>query len=139
MTKQSYSDKLKDPRWQRKRLEVYQRDNWTCLSCNNNRETLDVHHLKYFPGLDPWDYEMCYLITYCKTCHNSEHLMGDKIRQIHLEVLKEHPMFIKPLAQVTNLITEFPPFYEQLKKFLNEMIIHHLRSKETFNAYELER
>ena len=28
----SYSDKLKDPRWQRKRLEIFERDNWTSVT-----------------------------------------------------------------------------------------------------------
>jgi hypothetical protein len=29
--KQKYSDKLKDPRWQKKRLQIMERDNWCCL------------------------------------------------------------------------------------------------------------
>src|SRR4051812_2469314 len=95
----SYSEKLLDPRWQRKRLEIFQRDDFTCLSCNSKTQTLHVHHLKYFDGYEPWDYENCYLITYCVVCHETEHLIGDQVRQIHLEVLKEHPLFIKPLAQ----------------------------------------
>jgi 5-methylcytosine-specific restriction endonuclease McrA len=130
----TYADKLKDPRWQRKRLEVFQRDHFTCLSCNSTTTTLQVHHLKYLSDLDPWEYEMCYLITYCQVCHETEHLIGDNIRQIHLEVLKANPMFIKPLAQTTNLITEFPPFFQHLKQFLNDMTIEYLRSKEINKA-----
>jgi len=138
---QTYAEKLLSPLWQRKRLEVFARDNFTCLSCNRTdkelhaeRDSLQVHHLKYFPGREPWEYELHYLITYCRTCHETEHLIGDQIRQIHLEVLKEHPLFIKPLAQTTNLITEFPPFYEHLKAFLNDMTIHYLKSKEIKKA-----
>lgn len=125
----TYEDKLKDPRWQKRRLQVFERDNFTCLSCNSTDRTLHVHHLKYFPNKDPWEYDLHYLITYCEKCHQTEHLIGDQIRLIHLEVLKEHPLFIKPLAQTTNLITEFPPFYDLLKEFINDMTIRYLKSK----------
>lgn len=137
----TYAEKLQSPLWQEKRLEVFKRDNWKCLSCNRGKlelhlqgDSLQVHHLKYFRNTDPWDYEMYYLITYCKSCHETEHLIGDQIRQIHLEVLKENPLFIKPLAQTTNLITEFPSFLHHLKQFLNEMTIQYLKSKEVSKA-----
>lgn len=139
-----YAHKLTSPLWQKKRLEVLLRDKWTCLSCNRNEirlhhaaDSLQVHHLKYFRNIEPWEYEMCYLVTFCKTCHETEHLIGDQIRLIHLEVLKANPLFIKPIAQATNLITEFPPFLNHLKNFLNEMTIHYLRSKEMENSTQL--
>ncbi len=32
MDKQQYASKLKDPRWQKKRLEILQRDDFACQS-----------------------------------------------------------------------------------------------------------
>lgn len=43
----SYAFKLKDPRWQRKRLEILQRDNFTCQECYATDKELNVHHLIY--------------------------------------------------------------------------------------------
>lgn len=64
-----YSDLLRDPRWQKKRLEILQMDKWTCRRCNSNTKTLNVHHLVYFKGKDPWDYPDHLLVTYCEDCH----------------------------------------------------------------------
>jgi hypothetical protein len=35
-----YSDKLKDPRWQKKRLEVFERDGWCCQCCGDSESPL---------------------------------------------------------------------------------------------------
>lgn len=67
MTYKTYGEKLKDPRWQKVRLEVYQRDNFTCCYCQDTTTTLHVHHLEY--AGDPWDVPMDKLITLCEHCH----------------------------------------------------------------------
>ena len=72
MEAKTYSEKLKDPRWQRKRLEILSRDNFTCRHCKDSQETLHVHHLKYHK--EPWDVDSEYLITLCEWCHELETL-----------------------------------------------------------------
>lgn len=76
----NYSEKLKDPRWQKKRLEVLQRDNWTCQECFKTDKTLHVHHLVYNKGKDPWDYEEGFLITLCSDCHQD--IEDSQVKQI---------------------------------------------------------
>lgn len=69
----TYSEKLKDPRWQRKRLEVMSRDNFTCVSCRSTDKTLHVHHQLYInDGRDPWEYHNLLLVTLCYECHEKE-------------------------------------------------------------------
>ena len=65
----TYSDKLKDPRWQKKRLSILERDCWACCGCGANETTLNVHHLLYFKNTDLWDYEDRFLLTLCEPCH----------------------------------------------------------------------
>lgn len=65
----SYSDLLKDPRWQKKRLEILQLDAFRCRACDSTKKTLHVHHLYYIKGNDPWDYPNDALITMCFECH----------------------------------------------------------------------
>lgn len=62
-----YAEKLKDPRWQKKRLEVLERDGFMCQWCCDTETTLHVHHFSY--GKNPWDVSADSLITYCKHCH----------------------------------------------------------------------
>lgn len=73
--KKSYSEKLKNPRWQKKRLEIMKRDNFKCRLCGDTETTLNVHHLTYTNGNDPWEYDNKELITLCEHCHcEIEHL-----------------------------------------------------------------
>lgn len=65
----NYSDLLKDPRWQKKRLEIFNRDKYTCQLCSDKNTTLVVHHKRYIPGHSPWEYKKTDLITYCECCH----------------------------------------------------------------------
>lgn len=69
----TYSEKLKDPRWQKKRLEVMQRDDFQCTQCGDAGSTLAVHHLYYVSGRHPWQYPAWSLQTLCKDCHQNEH------------------------------------------------------------------
>ena len=66
----NYAEKLKDPRWQKKRLKILERDDFECQICRNDKETLNVHHLLYIKGREPWEYKDSSLVTLCQTCHN---------------------------------------------------------------------
>lgn len=70
----NYLEKLKDPRWQKKRLEIMERDQWTCRDCGNTEKELHVHHIFYYKNYcDPWEYRDEHLITLCKDCHEKDH------------------------------------------------------------------
>lgn len=68
----NYSELLKDPRWQKLRLEIMQRDDFACVACGNDESTLHVHHCYYEYGEAPWQYPHSSLLTLCKNCHDIE-------------------------------------------------------------------
>lgn len=68
----SYTDKLRGPKWQLKRLEILGRDNATCQKCGDKENTLHVHHRYYIANREPWDYPNELLVTLCATCHKEE-------------------------------------------------------------------
>lgn len=70
--KPSYSELLKDPRWQKIRLLVLERDRWECTYCGDKERTLHVHHTKYRYGAKPWEYEPDSLKTLCVDCHEEQ-------------------------------------------------------------------
>ena len=70
MTKLNYSELLKSPVWQKKRLEIMKRDKFKCKKCGDENQTLNVHHKKYINGAKPWEYENSELITLCQDCHS---------------------------------------------------------------------
>ena len=69
MKTKTYSEKLKDPRWQKLRLQVFERDDFTCNICKSKEQTLNVHHKKYAKSGNPWDIETGSLMTLCEGCH----------------------------------------------------------------------
>lgn len=72
----TYSEKLRDPRWQKKRLEIFARDKWKCSICHSSEKELQVHHLVY-SRRDPWDYpDECYQ-TLCAECHEERQVLTD--------------------------------------------------------------
>jgi hypothetical protein len=103
-TYKTYKEKLMDPQWQKRRLQIFERDKFTCQVCMDTRETLHVHHLQYFKG-DPWDVEDIYLITLCEICHEEEErlksvdILGKAFSQygltrLHLLKLLEHCKYV---------------------------------------------
>lgn len=72
MANTEYQNKLQDIRWQKLRVEILLRDNWTC-KCGKTDRTVHVHHKKYIHGLEPWEYPLNDLETLCWACHKNEH------------------------------------------------------------------
>jgi len=66
----TYGEQLKDPRWQRKRLEIMERDNFTCKNCGSQDKQLHVHHGAYLTGHKVWEYHEWALHTLCNICHS---------------------------------------------------------------------
>lgn len=66
--KKIYAKKLQDPRWQRKRLEIFNRDKFCCLICSSNTDMLQVHHERYCKN--PWESPNEDLKTLCFRCHD---------------------------------------------------------------------
>lgn len=86
----TYTEKLRDPRWQKKRLEILARDGWRCRACFRGDLELQVHHLVY-RRLDPWAYDNeCYQ-TLCKPCHDIRGTITDQIVDALRLALKNIP------------------------------------------------
>lgn len=74
----NYRDLLRDPKWQKKRLKIMERDNFQCQFCKSEINTLVVHHKKYINGRKPWEYDNEWLTTLCIYCHNHIHSHKDQ-------------------------------------------------------------
>lgn len=137
-TNQTYGEKLRHPLWQKKRLEIFDRDNWTCVSCNRNclrtGITAHVHHIKYLPQFEPWEYDNSFLATYCELCHNTEHLIGDQINESLVDLVRQNKIFIKPVSQLAVLVEKWPEFHDLLKWFVDESMISYLKTKNLENG-----
>jgi hypothetical protein len=86
----NYSELLKDPRWQRKRLEILGRDKFTCQACGDKENTLHVHHFTYKTGKLPWQYPDANFITLCEFCHTQEGLFIKNQNEGFIKVCRIH-------------------------------------------------
>lgn len=68
-----WSDQYLHPNWQKMRLWVLSRDNFSCVSCKSMDKTLHAHHLKYIKGKNVWEVPHWYIVTLCEDCHSEEH------------------------------------------------------------------
>lgn len=79
----TYADLLQDPRWQKKKSETLNRDEFTCQACGSKTQSLHVHHRYYDKDAEgPWDYPDESLVTLCLSCHNQ---VGE-----FMKVLRKH-------------------------------------------------
>lgn len=87
-----YSEKLKSPKWQKKRLKILERDNWTCQYCGATEDQLQVHHDKYNPNGNPWDIDDKELTTLCFRCHEVVSTLS--VYQLKIALDLTHRMFL---------------------------------------------
>lgn len=80
--RKSYVELLRDPRWQRKRLEIFERDRWECVNCGAADKTLNVHHVRYLPGRPPWESPSSDLETYCDECHKEVTALKKRLKEL---------------------------------------------------------
>lgn len=92
MKKIDYKEQLKSPKWQKRRLEIMSRDNFTCQMCGATDKQLHVHHIRYKPGRYIWDYKDDEIITLCEDCHNNEHNIDGVTYDINemIEVIRDY-------------------------------------------------
>lgn len=69
----SRRDQYLHPNWQRMRLLIMMRDNFSCKKCGAKNKMLHIHHLKYVKDCYIWEVPPEYLITLCEKCHNKKH------------------------------------------------------------------
>lgn len=75
--KMRYEQELNDARWKLKANNIRKRDNHVCQLCGTKKTQLDVHHIRYIPGREAWDYDDGDLVTLCHKCHEEIHEWQD--------------------------------------------------------------
>lgn len=80
-----YSEDLRNPLWQKRRLEILQASNWKCCECGSALNTLEIHHSHYLRNAKPWEHPDELLICLCSDCHLARQNVEDSIK---IEMMK---------------------------------------------------
>lgn len=131
----NYKEQLESPEWQKKRLEILNRDGWTCQECGDKETQLHVHHRYYVnDGRMAWEYPFFALLTLCKNCH------AKKKDENTADRWERFINFLEPVAEVT------APFYEAMEVlhmdhniFLSAKQVHALILDALKDAEEVKR
>ena len=78
----TYAEKLRDPRWQKKRLEVLANADFHCEKCFDGQSTLNVHHKVYLKDREIWEYDAKQLACLCESCHQDQHEFDQKFKEL---------------------------------------------------------
>lgn len=117
--KTRYSNKLLHPNWQKKRLEILQRDNWSCQHCKETERTLHVHHSIYLNGKEPWEYPDFVFKTLCDNCHLEEHESWGGQYEEFLILSARASLTVKEREALPYLLKADKQFIQSLKALIN--------------------
>ena len=113
----TYAERLKDPRWQKRRLEILQRDDWACSVCGCTNKTLHVHHTWYDRDAEPWGAGDSELVTLCEDCHANERESRAESMQLLAEALgmsgflSRHVIWLAVAVKIHGPREILDPFY----------------------------
>ncbi len=122
MDNRTYAQKLTDPQWQKMRLKVFERDLFQCQICGDTKSNLQVHHKKYYPGLDPWQYLPADLVTICKDCHEKETHSRPAYERYLLDAFNYAGFSAFELMALSVFISKYPGFNSDLRKIIDNHI-----------------
>ena len=91
-----FDNQYKHPKWQKKRLEIFNRDEFKCQLCDSEDKNLHVHHKYYKRGVLIWDYPNTCYITCCYSCHTYLHDVKD---MMSVAISRIDPMYLECFAK----------------------------------------
>lgn len=112
-----YQKKLLDPRWQKKRLEIFERDEWRCQRCQDSESTLQVHHRYYKRGISPWEYPDEALVTLCDGCHIEETFRRPAEEQMLLAILCKQGFLVPHVHHLSVFLSRLTSDYQTTLMF----------------------
>lgn len=119
----SYSEKLKHPLWQKKRLEIMQRDEFSCIGCNDDKSKLNVHHKHYKSNTEIWDYDNGNFITLCDKCHLLIHELHDRMNiMLNKFRIEDYEDLIEILYYLSSLGMENFNSMKQIIKYAHNLV-----------------
>jgi 5-methylcytosine-specific restriction endonuclease McrA len=99
----NYQEKLRQPAWQKKRLEIFARDNCRCTNCGSINKELQIHYIDYLKNFKPWQYPDDMLTTLCSSCHLMEKSRS-KAEDYLLQAFEITGFFAGDLLKVATLL-----------------------------------
>lgn len=89
----TYSEKLRDPRWQSRRKSIIESAGNSCEDCKRKDVKLEVHHCYYKPRGEPWEVGINCLMALCSECHKTRQKAEDYFRLVCGMMFRRIPVY----------------------------------------------
>lgn len=116
MKKQNYSEQIKSPKWQKKRLEVLNLRGFKCEECGNEEQQLHIHHRVYIKNRQAWEYDNDIFQVLCSDCHEKVHQKKEKVVEVKENIPEIHRRI---LALIDNWQSVDPRIAENIEFMLS--------------------
>jgi len=75
-------------------LRRFEADDWTCQECGSQspHDGLQLHHIIYLTGVEPWDHPSEVLMSLCDKCHEARQALEQQFMLKVAKVIKEKSM-----------------------------------------------
>lgn len=132
MTKKTnYSEKLKNPKWQKKRLEILNLHGFKCENCGCEDKELHIHHRFYLKGREVWQYDNDVFQVLCSDCHEKEHSKEKEV----IDVIPEKYKILIECVDSLNLRNGNNQYH--LEVLLSTILAEEIERDETFDLINL--
>lgn len=128
-----------DPRWQKVRLEIMNRDKFRCQACGSTTDTLHVHHRVYVKKMKIWDAAHKDLVTLCEKCHERAEEIVCGFREIadrivHMETVGSIPFrFDERFHDLIITESTHPPLIGFAMRMIDSLTSDAITSAEDFD------
>ena len=86
--RRTYVEKLKDGKWIKRRNEIFDIAGYRCEECGTEHD-LQVHHVLYLTGREPWEHPDGLLMCVCGECHVKRQEIEQKILRSVASILRD--------------------------------------------------
>lgn len=73
--KEWWAKQMQRPEWRMRRFEILEAAHFVCQICGASGVPMQVHHLRYVSGREPWEYDDIDLQALCLKCHRDISLL----------------------------------------------------------------
>jgi hypothetical protein len=113
----NYSDQIKSPKWQKKRLEILGLRGFKCEICGDEENQLHVHHRFYIKNRKAWEYDNDVFQVLCQKCHEKIH---EKEKQPNftefelnlIESIRENKVPNREIRSLSYLLNQYKDYYD---------------------------
>jgi hypothetical protein len=79
----TYQEKLQTPEWRDFKFRIVEKRGCSCQECGGSVEAkgpLELHHITYLRGREPWEYPDSLLLLLCQECHYERQIHDEEAR-----------------------------------------------------------